>query len=470
MGVGQVVDRQMVKSALERFEAAAQLLACLSLDALSAADLLAVADRLEAAQRRVALVEHRLVGRLDAECAPRELGAKNIAEVLARRLRISRAEAHRRIADARLLVPRTAMTGEKLDPLLPHTAAGVAAGTIGVEHVRILRRFFAQLPAVVDAGTRQAAEKDLAGIAAGFAPEQLATAADQLMALLDQDGDFSDGDRARKRGLTLGTQGFDGMSTLSGLVDPQLRATLEALFAKLAAPGVGNPDAESPRVEGIPSEEEIRADLRSPAQRRHDALTAGGRVVLASGKLGQHNGLPATIIISTTLQDLESARGHAVTGGGTVLPMTDVIRLARHAHHYLAVFDTHTNIPLYLGRSRRTASPGQRIVLYSRERGCTRPGCSTSGYWSEVHHVTEWAHGGNTDIDNLTFACTGDHHLIGPGGWQTRKRDDGHTEWIPPPHLDNGGPRTNNYHHPERFLTNRNERDDGKEKPDDKPG
>jgi len=248
MGMGRLVDRSTVKSALERFEAAAQQLASLSLDALSPTDLLAVADRLEAAKRRVAMVEHRLVGRLDAECAPRELGAKNMAEVLAQRLRISRAEARRRIADARLLAQRTAMTGEKLDPLLPHTAAGVSDGTIGGEHVRIIRRFFAHLPAVVDVGTREAAERDLAGIAAEFAPEQLATAADRLMTLLDQDGDFSDGDRARKRGLTLGRQGYDGMSTLSGVVDPELRATLEALFAKLAAPGGGQPGCRIPPV------------------------------------------------------------------------------------------------------------------------------------------------------------------------------------------------------------------------------
>ncbi|WP_370499416.1 hypothetical protein, partial [Mycobacterium sp. pR1184] len=28
----------------------------------------------------------------------------------------------------------------------------------------------------------------------------------------------------------------------------------------------------------------------------------------------------------------------------------------------------------------------------------------------------------------------------------------GHTQWIPPPHLDRGQPRTNTYHHPERLL------------------
>ena len=30
----------------------------------------------------------------------------------------------------------------------------------------------------------------------------------------------------------------------------------------------------------------------------------------------------------------------------------------------------------------------------------------------------------------------------------TRKRKDGRTEWIPPPNLDTGQARVNNYHHP----------------------
>jgi len=53
-----------------------------------------------------------------------------------------------------------------------------------------------------------------------------------------------------------------------------------------------------------------------------------GCSVLASGELGKHNGLPCTIIVSTTLQDLQSAAGVAVTAGGSLLPMREVIRLA----------------------------------------------------------------------------------------------------------------------------------------------
>jgi Domain of unknown function (DUF222) len=48
-----------------------------------------------------------------------------------------------------------------------------------------------------------------------------------------------------------------------------------------------------------------------------------GRSVLASGELGQQIGLPATIIVSATLQELQSAAGVAVTGGGTLLPMRE---------------------------------------------------------------------------------------------------------------------------------------------------
>ncbi|MGB8387415.1 DUF222 domain-containing protein, partial [Mycobacterium sp.] len=148
-----------------------------------------------------------------------------------------------------------------------------------------------------------------------------------------------------------------------------------------------------------------------------------------------------------------------LTGGGTLLPMSDVIRLARHAHHYLAIFDKGKAVSLY--HTKRLATPGQRIVLYAKDRGCTRPGCDVPGYWCEVHHVEDWATTHRTDINNLTPACGSDHALVEPAGWTTRKRANGDTEWIPPPHLDSGlsagKPRTNAFHHPEKLLAD----DDG---------
>src|SRR5665213_4557100 len=126
------------------------------------------------------------------------------------------------------------------------------------------------------------------------------------------------------------------MTELQGWLPAERRASREAVLAKLAAPGMGNPTDKTACTDGAPSQQAIDHDVRSPAQRNHDGLNAALRAVLASGELGQHNGLPASIIVSTTLTELESVAGHGTTGGGTRLPISDVIRLARHAHHYLA--------------------------------------------------------------------------------------------------------------------------------------
>ena len=90
---------------------------------------------------------------------------------------------------------------------------------------------------------------------------------------------------------------------------------------------------------------------------------------------------------------------------------------------------------------------------HSKNRGCTRPGCTVPGYWCQVHHVDDWAEeNGPTDIDNFTLACGPDNRLVEDGDWKTRKRKDGRIEWIPPPHLDSGQSRVNDYHHPEKYF------------------
>ncbi|ORV36499.1 HNH endonuclease signature motif containing protein, partial [Mycobacterium intracellulare] len=302
----------------------------------------------------------------------------------------------------------------------------------------------------VSAAAREFAEAQLAGFGTQFGPEHLKELARGLTDALNPDGIFTDEDRARSRGVTLGNQQADGMSELRGLITPELRATLEAVEAKLGAPGMCNPDDDTPCVDGTPSQEAIDRDTRSAAQRNHDALLAALRGLLASGELGQHNGLPASIIVTTTLAELEAAAGRALTGRGTILPMSEVIRLARHAHHYLAIFDKGKALALY--HTKRLASPGQRIVLYAKDRGCTAPGCTVSGYYCEVHHTTDYSKCHSTDINQLTFACGPHHRMLDPGGWTTRKNTRGETEWIPPPHLERGQPRTNTYHHPEKLL------------------
>src|SRR5262249_18322314 len=157
--------------------------------------------------------------------------------------------------------------------------------------------------------------------------------------------------------------------------NPQLRAGLDAVLAKWAAPGMCNPADEDPTVAGTPTPASIDGDARSAAQRNHDALTAMVRSTLMSKELGSHQGPPVTIVAPATLEDLQNKTGTARTGGGTLLPVTDLIRMAAQSYNYLLLFDNANRCQLYQGRSTRLATPAQRLVLYATERGCSHPGC-----------------------------------------------------------------------------------------------
>jgi hypothetical protein len=165
------------------------------------------------------------------------------------------------------------------------------------------------------------------------------------------------------------------------------------------------------------------------------------------------------VIVTTTLAELDRA-AHAVadesipmpaparTGGGSRLPMPDLIRMAAQAIHYLAVFDDHTGRPLYLGRQKRVATADQRLICYARDHGCTRPNCLVPGYGCEVHHSPDWAAGGRTDADKLHFACDCDHDGASRGDWHTVVTDNGRLGWTD----GTGPPQINHAHHPEELL------------------
>lgn len=449
MSSGVVIDGEAAAAAFDALDDAIDTVLGLDCELLHSRERLALLRRYERAQRRLSAGQHPLINQLAREATPEELGGK-LSHAIAEAMQTSRAEAGRRVLEAADLGARRGLTGEPLAPVLAATAAAQRDGKLGREHVAVIRRFYHQLPGFIDVDTREHAEAHLAQLGTQYRPDQLARLADRLADCLNPDGSYTDDDRAHRRGVTLGKQQADGMSALSGWLTPEARATLEAVLAKLAAPGMCNPNDRTPCVDGAPDQDAIDGDVRSAAQRNHDGLNAALRAVLASGRLGQHNGLPASIIVSTTLAELEAVAGHGITGGDTRLPITDVIRLARHAHQYLAVFDNGKPVALY--HSKRIASPGQRIVLYAKELGCSAPGCDVGGYYCEIHHVTGYAQCRTTGIDNLTLACGPHHRLLQPRGWSTRKRSNGDTEWIPPPHLDRGQPRTNNFHHPEKLL------------------
>jgi Domain of unknown function (DUF222) len=269
-------SREEVVEVLDALEAGYKRALDLTFDVLTTPERLRVLERWEQMRRWQPAVEHALINQLAEQADAAELGGK-LAPALANRLRITRAEASRRIREAADLGPRRALNGEPLDPLLPATAQAQRNGVIGFAHVAVIRGFAHRLPDFVDIETRAKAEAHLARLAGEHRPDELAKLADTLTDCLNPDGDFTDSDRARRRGVTIGNQDMDGMSAISGYLTPDARATLDAVLAKLAAPAT--------------------ADTRSTGQRNHDALLTLARNALASGELGQHNGLPASIVV-----------------------------------------------------------------------------------------------------------------------------------------------------------------------------
>ncbi len=184
-----------------------------------------------------------MINQIGTQASEEELGGK-LRSALADRLHITKAEAGRRIDEAADLGQRRALTGEPLAPQLAATAAAQRPGLIGDGHVKVIRSFFAHLPTEVDLPTRDAADADLARKASGYRPDELARYAQRVMDWLHPDGDFSDEERARRRGIMIGKQEYDGMSRISGYLTPEARATFEPVApasgrypqAKLGAP------------------------------------------------------------------------------------------------------------------------------------------------------------------------------------------------------------------------------------------
>lgn len=468
-------NRSEVQAALAGYHAAIASLVDVDFTGFGTAELLALQSEREQQARTHTMIDHRIQAALMAQATPHEIGGKSWKDVLATRMRISGKEASRRVAAAAELGPRYAIGGEVLEPLLPVCAQAMLAGTINTEHITIVRDTVAKAERYVSTAELAQIESDLVAAATRDTPETLKAAADKLLYLLNQDGDGPDV-AAHLRGLRIGKQDADGLVHVEGWLDPEAASYLTTVTGVWGAPGINNPtdsepihnpspnplDAPPDTNEADASEEQDSSqkqqeaatrDTRTVAQRNHDALKAALREVLMSKRLGRHGGLPVTVVVSTTLAELEAGAGIAVTGSGIRMPMKDLIRLASHSFHYLVVYDHHTAEPLYMARTKRLATKAQRLLLYNRDRGCTRPGCIAAADRCECHHAeADWQHGGQTDAPGLALSCGPDNRLVGLGWTTTVDPDTGRIHWHPPPLMDTGQDTLNHHFHPEELL------------------
>ena len=133
-------SREEIVEVLDALEAGYKRALDLRFDVLTTPERLAVLQRWERFRRWQPAVEHPLINQLRAQADPSELGGK-LAPALADRLRISRAEASRRVHEAEDLGERRALNGQPLQPVLEATAAAQRNGQLGAGHVAVIRGF-----------------------------------------------------------------------------------------------------------------------------------------------------------------------------------------------------------------------------------------------------------------------------------------------------------------------------------------
>lgn len=396
--------------------------------ALDAAGFAGLVRALEVQRRRWEAVDQQLLAAAAQRGPEGEFGATSLRDWLVALLRLSPGEARARVARAQQLGPRRSLTGEPLPPSVPVAAAAVRAGEISAAHVGVLLDTMREIPDELPVGVRESVEQNLVGAAREMEPGRVRAVGQRILAHLDPDGSRPrEEQQQRLRGL-VERPGRDGTWHWELRLTPQCRAAWRAVLDALSRPG--GPE-----------------DLRTPAQRQHDALHEVARRLLRSGSLPDAGGAPATILIWARAADVAARRGTGETEYGQPVPMGELTSAAAEAEIVPVLLDDAGGVKSY-GRARRFATRAQRRALAARDRGCCFVGCSRPASWCDVHHATPWSSGGRTDIDDMCLLCTFHHHLLDrDDGWELVMID-AVPHWRAPAYLDPARtPRRNTANH-----------------------
>ncbi len=235
-----------------------------------------------------------------------------------------------------------------------------------------------------------------------------------------------------RRFANVKTDPDDGMAVLFGRFDPITGARIET--------------ALSQKMDELWREEDPR-NRATAGQRMADALAllltkAGGY----SNEDDRSRGARLLLIADYDVIAGELRNGRL--SDGTPIPVQKARELACDAAILPAIFRGASQ-PLDLGRSRRIASPAQRIALVARDRKCV--GCGASAAWCQAHHITPWAAEGKSDLNNLVLLCSRCHHKVHDDGWQVRQTPTGQHLLHPPP-TRYGHPPPRRHPHRRRYL------------------
>lgn len=332
-------------------------------------------------------------------------GASSTAAWLRGAVRVTGPEAAERVRIAR--GTRTVLAGP---------VERLGRGELTYDHLRAIERGTRHLPA-----DQQVAGAHVLTDLARIAPvADVRAAAAHLQYVLDPDGSLVDTQRQfDRRHLTMAPL-MDGMTSLSGLLDPESAALLTSALGPFLVPA----DAD---------------DARTTAQRRADGLvqivqaacdhsllpTSGGQRPQLNIVLDPRTGTPteASVLTSeTTPSVLPPGQLVGAAGSPRFLHPLSVARVACDAH-LTALILNEDGVVVDLGRTQRLFSSAQRRLLALRDGGCRFPACDRPAAHTDAHHVVPWHAGGTTDVPNAVLLCRHHHRAVHEGDWQIDPAD-----------------------------------------------
>ena len=371
-------------------------------------ELLAVAEELQALRSAVAAVEARVAVEVEATEAAKTVGWVSPGDYL------THVAGGRHGHGSRVLRTARGLCGDRTATLL-----ALQAGDVSPEHAEVVVAVVDRLP--TSPVLRDEAERMLLEHAASLNASELRKAGEHLLEVLDPDGTARADERALDRlersahlgrFLTIAEDGIGGVR-LRGRGTVEDAAVIKTALHALAAPRPGtDPDAgETGR--------DLR-DLRDHGARCWDALVETClRAQEAEGLLPEQHGAKPRVTVTVTLDALRAGLGAATLDTGDTVSVAAVRRMACDAEIIPAVLGSHGEV-LDVGRTQRLVTAAIWKALVLRDEHCRFPGCRRMPLACDAHHLTHWADGGATSLDNLVLLCRGHHTLLHATPWQVR--------------------------------------------------
>lgn len=275
---------------------------------------------------------------------------------------------------------------------------------------------------------------------AGLAPAVLAEVAPELVP--DPDDGLAALDARKRRAHARRSLSFVADGDGSVLIRGSLPELSAAPLIKLIDAYVES-DRRAGRDRALDRRDPL-AELRSPDQRRADALLALVAAHHAAETAPRVAGDRPRVVVTMREADLrDRAEQAGLLTSDHQISAGDLRRLCCDADLTPVVLGTESEI-LDVGRTQRLVTQAVRRALSVRDGGCVFPGCGTADVRCDAHHIVPWWAGGSTSLANLVLLCPHHHGLVEPprfwsgappDRWQVRLDGSGRPEVIPPARL-----------------------------------